>query len=77
MTMTAATARATAEQSKRKPLDSVLTDIYKASQKGGFEMWYYKEMPTELRIALTDLGYEVGETSWDSREGDHMTLIKW
>lgn len=58
-----------------KQLTDILDSVKDAALQGKYETWYYKPIAKETRAKLIDLGYSIGDTSFDRNE--HLTKIIW
>lgn len=75
--MKAREARALAEKKQASALPTILAQIKKVAATGAYSVVVYEPISPIIRKELNDLGYTVGDSRADSREGGFLTRINW
>lgn len=69
------TAELAASKNKTSQLPAIEKSILAAANKGEYSCWIYSSISDEVRIKLTELGFEVGQPTFERNE--NLTKISW
>ena len=57
--------------------NKIALSITKEVSKGKYEMWWYENIPSDVRAKLVSEGYTIGPTNYNQRDGGILTKISW